>query len=166
MKKVAIFVVSLLSTLSLSFAQVATLYSLQGVRLSQPEENTVINQPFKVLISSVRQLEQIYTLSSTGGAGTIALSAPTTLTTVTEELINFTGLKRGANEVRVSRLKAILRTISPSVSVGCANLSTANTLYGPTTEECVKIFQNLNELEPTGYINEATNKALNSVIGR
>jgi peptidoglycan hydrolase-like protein with peptidoglycan-binding domain len=124
------------------------------------------NTGFNVLASSVKKLEQIYTLSSTGGAGTIALSAPTTLTTVTEELINFTGLKRGANEVRVSRLKAILRTISPSVSVGCANLSIANTLYGPTTEECVKIFQNLNELEPTGYINEATNKALNSVIGR
>ncbi len=120
---------------------------------------------FNVLTSSVKQLEQVYTLSTTG-AGTIALSAFATLAPVTEEIINFTGLKRGANEVRVSRLKEILRTISPSVSIGCANLSTSNTLYGPTTEECVRIFQELNELEPTGTVNEQTNKALNRVLAR
>jgi hypothetical protein len=124
--------------------------------------------PITVLASSVKKLEQVYTKYALGGsvsaqAQTIPLSAVTTITPTTE-LINFTGLKRGAGEARVSSLKTILRTISPSVSLGCANLNTANILYGPTTEECVRIFQNLNELEPTGAIDEATNKALNKVI--
>ncbi|MDQ5962789.1 MAG: hypothetical protein QG653_596, partial [Patescibacteria group bacterium] len=118
---------------------------------------------FQVLASSIRSLESVYREAT---QGTVALSAPTTLTAVTEEIINFTGLQRGANEVRVSSLKKILNTISPSVSIGCANLSTTNTLYGPTTEECVRVFQNLNELEPTGSVNEQTNKALNRVLAR
>jgi murein L,D-transpeptidase YcbB/YkuD len=124
--------------------------------------------PIRVLTASVAKLEQVYAKYALGGvqstgAQTIELSAPTSLTPTTE-VVNFVGLARGSSDNRVSSLKAILRTISPATSLGCSNLSTLNTLYGPTTEECVKIFQNLNELEPTGSIDQATNRALNRVI--
>ena len=83
---------------------------------------------------------------------------------IVTEQINFSGLSYGSDEQRVSALKEILRTIPPSVSVGCVNLGSANTKYGPTTESCVKAFQEMHGLMATGAVNEETNRALNAVL--
>jgi hypothetical protein len=146
-------------------------YRTIGITCTEPNNGSVITKDVSFSICS-RSFPiglpdpRPCVVGSIGGSSNLAQSTPQSglVLGASTSNVSFTGLTRGSSDNRVSSLKTILRTISPSVSVGCRNLSVTNTLYGPTTEECVKIFQNLNELEPTGSIDQATNRALNRVL--